>query len=60
MTANCKICDDSGYLRGEDLEWFHPDFGKLVPCDCRKEESRKDKEESQIEMDFSKGENDER
>jgi DNA replication protein DnaC len=34
---NCPICHGVGYLR-RDLPIDHPDFGKIVPCSCRKEE----------------------
>jgi DNA replication protein DnaC len=34
---NCPICGGIGYLR-RDLPIDHPDFGKIVPCSCRKEE----------------------
>ncbi len=36
--TDCKICGDSGYTMRKDLEWYHPEFGKLLPCECRKEE----------------------
>ncbi len=36
--AECKICGDSGYTMRRDLEWSHPEFGKLQPCECRKAE----------------------
>jgi hypothetical protein len=29
----CKICEGTGYLR-LDLSLSHPDFGKLVLCEC--------------------------
>lgn len=38
MEPDCKICNDSGYVRGKELEWHHDDFGKLVLCECRKRE----------------------
>ena len=30
----CPICGGSGYLR-QDVPVAHPEFGKLVPCQCR-------------------------
>lgn len=35
--TKCKICGGSGYLR-QELDCFHPEFGKLIPCECRIEE----------------------
>ncbi|OQY33952.1 MAG: hypothetical protein B6243_05990 [Anaerolineaceae bacterium 4572_5.2] len=32
----CPICGGTGFLR-QDLPIEHPDFGKLVPCQCRLE-----------------------
>lgn len=32
---NCPVCGGLGYLR-RDLPVDHPDFGKLLLCDCRK------------------------
>jgi len=32
----CPICKGKGYLY-RDLPISHPEFGKLVLCDCRKE-----------------------
>jgi DNA replication protein DnaC len=34
---NCPICGGIGWLR-QDLPIDHPDFGKIVPCQCRSEE----------------------
>jgi len=34
---NCPICGGIGYLR-RDLPISHPDFGKIVACECRSEE----------------------
>jgi DNA replication protein DnaC len=31
----CSRCGDGGYLR-PDVPPNHPDFGKIVPCDCRR------------------------
>lgn len=31
----CDICHDTGFLRS-DVPLHHPDFGKLVLCDCQK------------------------
>ena len=37
--TDCKICGNSGYIRKRnDVEWYHPEFGKLEPCECRVEE----------------------
>src|SRR5262245_13499228 len=33
----CPICGGTGYLR-QDVPVNHPDFGKLVKCDCRQRE----------------------
>jgi DNA replication protein DnaC len=33
----CPICGGTGYLR-QDVPVGHPNFGKLVECDCRKTE----------------------
>ena len=30
----CPICGGTGYLR-QDVPVGHPNFGKLIPCDCR-------------------------
>jgi DNA replication protein DnaC len=32
---SCSRCYDGGYLR-PDVPANHPDFGKIVPCDCRR------------------------
>jgi len=32
---NCWSCHDRGFLR-HDVAIDHPDFGKLVPCECRR------------------------
>ena len=34
---NCPICGGHGYLR-RDLPVGHPDFGKIVACQCRRKE----------------------
>lgn len=34
---NCPRCKGIGYLR-LDVEWGHPSFGQLVPCECWLEE----------------------
>ncbi len=34
---NCPICGGIGWLR-QDLPIDHPDFGKIIPCQCRSEE----------------------
>ncbi|MFP4395775.1 MAG: ATP-binding protein, partial [Anaerolineales bacterium] len=34
---NCPICRGVGYVR-LDVPVHHPDFGKLFPCTCRREE----------------------
>ena len=33
----CPICGGSGYLR-RDLPIGHPEFGKVIPCQCRRKE----------------------
>ena len=35
----CPICRDSGFLR-KDVPVGDPDFGRLVPCSCRRDELR--------------------
>jgi len=32
---NCEVCSGVGYLR-KDVPVGHPDFGKLIVCNCRK------------------------
>lgn len=36
----CPICGGTGYLR-QDVPVGHPDFGKLIPCQCRLKEQEK-------------------
>jgi hypothetical protein len=33
--ASCQLCMGLGWLR-QDLPQGHPQFGKLVPCECAK------------------------
>jgi len=35
----CPICHGAGYLR-RDVSSDHPDFGRLVPCQCKLQEQR--------------------
>lgn len=37
--SDCPICGGSGFLR-LDVPVTHPDFGKIVPCECRTSEIR--------------------
>ncbi len=34
----CPICGGAGFLR-RDLPVSHPDFGRAVPCECKKQET---------------------
>lgn len=36
-TAKCSICQDAGYLRA-DVPVGHPSFGRLFPCQCKRNE----------------------
>ena len=54
MTADCKICGGSGYLRNdEEVDWTHPEFGKLVPCECRLKEFPELEKEEERDPDLS-------
>jgi DNA replication protein DnaC len=35
----CSKCNDFGFVR-RDVPVGHPDFGRAIPCDCRREEVR--------------------
>lgn len=50
LWTDCKICGGSGYIRGEDVPMTDPSFGKLVLCECRKEEAKKSEVEKHQKM----------
>lgn len=33
--ASCSVCQDAGYYR-KDVPVDHPDFGRLIRCDCKR------------------------
>jgi DNA replication protein DnaC len=38
-TPACEVCNDFGYVR-RDVPLDHPDFGRAIPCKCRRGELR--------------------
>jgi DNA replication protein DnaC len=41
----CPMCGGVGFLR-QELPVGHPDFGKLIPCQCRLEEQEKKRQDN--------------
>lgn len=50
----CSLCNDAGYRRA-DVPYGHPDFGKPIPCKCKREQKKEQlrhqlREQSQIDQ----------
>lgn len=48
-TVTCPICRDAGYLRF-DVPVTDPNFGRLIPCECRVREQERRKHEELLRL----------
>ncbi|HEU5430596.1 MAG TPA: hypothetical protein VFU81_02980, partial [Thermomicrobiales bacterium] len=44
-TYACPICKDAGWVR-QDVPLGHPNFGRLIPCECKMREQQEKRSET--------------